>query len=323
MHVQVDVDHRPVGHDAGGREVARAAVMPARRQLRVDLLELVGDPREGELRAQRGCLLAELGSSSGVRRKLREVRRERLRVPGRVLEPARAVARAVPHRPECCSRPARSRWPAPAPARRASASLRRSRARRTRASPAPPRCGADSASANLTRSASRCPSAAGVASGRDDHTVARQRASAGSRRRARRKRAQRGALLLGDEHESAACPCLPGPLARKTAAAAPARRGQHDAVVRREEPVHQRARGLVGGDARVEPAEQQLRELASELRRRAPARSGCGRCRRSAPARCAARRSRRSARTARARARCPAAGVVERLLDRARDVDRQ
>ena len=82
---------------------------------------------------------------------------------------------------------------------------------------------------------------------------------------------------------------------------------QHDPVVGREELAQQVGGRLVAGQARVEPAEDELDHPPRELGRDEPLGAARGTCRRSARASGAARRWPRSARTARGRGRGRAA----------------
>jgi hypothetical protein len=83
VHVQVDIDQRPVGDVSGRRDVAWAAIVAAGDELFVDPLEVVGDTRERELRPQRLRRLTQRREQRTIVEQSTEAGGQRLCVSGR------------------------------------------------------------------------------------------------------------------------------------------------------------------------------------------------------------------------------------------------
>ena len=214
MHVQVDVDQRPVRDEPRRGRVARPAVMPPRHEPAVDLLELVGHAREAELRPQRAASARSSSAAPGRRIEPREVAASVCASPGAYCSPRAAVGeqlRVDRHAAGDRHDPARER------------AHQHAGVGSTPSEPSTTdvRAGerlldvVDSASRNRTRSASLCPSVAGAASDRDDHTVARQSSVGRQQPQRSQECSQRRAFLFGDRTRAAA-----GPRGRRCRAAA-------------------------------------------------------------------------------------------------------
>ncbi len=258
VHVQVDVDERAVAQAPAHGRVAAPVVAP-RRDARVDLLQLARHATPGQPGAHGRARLAERRAQRGVAHDPPERRRERVGVAHLEQEAALLVAGhlLVGGQPAGHRNDARADGPQHQARRRDGALGGRYQdvgAGQQIGLGPPSRLGEAHAPAQLLaqRGARRGPACA------EDRRLPFQRRVHAPQRA--HEEAQGGTLLLVDEGDP------DGAAVRRRGALERVGARQHDAVVAGEEAAHEVARGGEARQPRVEAPEDELDDLARDLR---------------------------------------------------------